>query len=393
MKRQIAWLVLFVSGGSVGLVEADSYFGLEHEAVGQAVLSPVPDGVHVSNLTGGALSGVKVHYPPLLSDHEVSTLGLEDSGSLPPGTELRWDLNGQINVATPEATFATLQLSAPQDGTPGYAMELIAPQAVSFTAEYFSNGQLLTVEDLVPTSNSLQWFGSASADQELAFSTHMCWTCLPPKQVLIDIGGSGVYTDRTMGGQPFPNIDHTVIAVNLNHDVRRLTSSTLHTDAVSSFTITDESWDELVVTGDFNGDSLMDIVDLNELVGQLVGPGYLRFDLTGDGQVDQADLDQWLAVAGAANLPSGAAYLPGDANLDGGVDGLDFLAWNDHKFTDAPAWSTGDFNADGTVDGQDFLLWNDHKFMQADGVAVPEPTKAMLAGLAVLGLGLRHRRA
>ena len=76
---------------------------------------------------------------------------------------------------------------------------------------------------------------------------------------------------------------------------------------------------------------------------------------------------------GARNLGSGNPYLPGDANLDGAVDGADFITWNSNKFESLPAWCDGDFNADGTVDGQDFITWNAHKFQSADMAAVPEP--------------------
>ena len=65
----------------------------------------------------------------------------------------------------------------------------------------------------------------------------------------------------------------------------------------------------------------------------------------------------------------------GDANLDGVVDGQDFIAWNIHKFTNEASWCHGDFNADGVIDGQDWIEWNNNKFMSSDSVtAVPEPT-------------------
>ena len=95
------------------------------------------------------------------------------------------------------------------------------------------------------------------------------------------------------------------------------------------------------------------------------------------------------------NLASGNTYLEGDATLDGVVDGFDFFAWNDHKFTSVAAWCSGDFNADGVVDGLDFFLWNDNKFMSSDGVAaVPEPgTFCALLAAAICAATVRRRRS
>ncbi len=121
------------------------------------------------------------------------------------------------------------------------------------------------------------------------------------------------------------------------------------------------------VDGDFTDDGVYDCADVDALVAEIAaGSNNSFFDLNGDQSVDAADLDAWLAEAGAANLPSGNAYLVGDANLDGSVDVSDFNAWNMHKFTAAPAWCSGDFNADGLVDVSDFNSWNMHKFTTAD---------------------------
>ena len=65
-------------------------------------------------------------------------------------------------------------------------------------------------------------------------------------------------------------------------------------------------------------------------------------------------------------MPVGNAYLLGDANLDGTVDGVDFLIWNQYKFTSTTAWTRGDFTVDATIDGGDFLVWNIAKFMTSD---------------------------
>ena len=128
--------------------------------------------------------------------------------------------------------------------------------------------------------------------------------------------------------------------------------------------------------GDFNADGNFDCQDINALTAAIAGGmNDPSFDLSGDGQLDLADRDAWLAAAGAANLNSGASYLLGDANLDGVVDVSDFNAWNGNKFQPLAAWCGGDFNVDGAVDVSDFNIWNGNKFSSADGVSqvVPEP--------------------
>ena len=144
--------------------------------------------------------------------------------------------------------------------------------------------------------------------------------------------------------------------------------------------------------GDFNDDGSYDCTDVDGLVAEIVaGTNDPSFDLNFDTVVNQADLDAWLAEAGDVGglTASGNPVLPGDATLDGTVDGADFLAWNNSKFTATAAWCSGDFNADGNVDGGDFLIWNNNKFMTADVAAVPEPTCSLLvliAGLVYFGV-------
>ena len=122
---------------------------------------------------------------------------------------------------------------------------------------------------------------------------------------------------------------------------------------------------------DFNDDGIFDLLDIDALVAAIASQtNNPAFDLTGDGIVDLADRDARLAAAGKANLGAGRAYLLGDANLDGRVDGSDFGIWNANKFTSVAAWSHGDFNANGVVDGSDFGIWNGNKFTSAAGLSL-----------------------
>ncbi len=143
-----------------------------------------------------------------------------------------------------------------------------------------------------------------------------------------------------------------------------------------------------MISGDFDGNGDYACNDVDMLVGEIVaGTNSASFDLTGDGNVNGADLTAWLAEAGAAELGSGNPYLLGDANLDGNVNGADFLVWNANKFTGNNGWCGGDFDADGNTNGADFLVWNANKFTSADGVsAVPEPGSPMLLLLAAFAI-------
>ncbi len=156
-----------------------------------------------------------------------------------------------------------------------------------------------------------------------------------------------------------------------------------------------EGWiARLNVVPDFNSDGLIDCMDVDSLVGEIVaGTDNQLFDLTGDGIVDTADLDEWRVPAGAVNLPSGNPYLPGDANLDGYVDVSDFNVRNSHRLSQTPAWCSGDFNADGFVDASDFNVWNSHRLTSSGGApaAVPEP-EALWLSFVALGWLIAHRR-
>lgn len=158
-------------------------------------------------------------------------------------------------------------------------------------------------------------------------------------------------------------------------------------------------WDvDISYTGDFNNDGSYTCFDINSLLLQIVIQADLTFDMNDDGLLNEADIDTWLAIAGARELASGNPFLRGDANLDGSVDASDFNIWNESKFTQSPNWCSGNFNADLAVDGSDFNLWNSNKFSNSDNhesslTAVPEPDSLLLviaAGLALLSATRRR---
>ena len=153
---------------------------------------------------------------------------------------------------------------------------------------------------------------------------------------------------------------------------------------------------------DFDGNTSCDIGDLNALLligplaaGVSVVPGENdAFDLTSDGTIDTADVNQWLADAASRN-GFAAPYLDGDSNLDGTVNAADLnnlaLNWND----DVLLWSAGDFTADGKVNAADLnalaLNWRQSiPAASAVGMAVPEPSTWFLT---FFGLALIWRRS
>jgi hypothetical protein len=117
----------------------------------------------------------------------------------------------------------------------------------------------------------------------------------------------------------------------------------------------------LAVAGDLTGDGSVNADDIDVLFGAVqAGSSVGFFDLDGTGAVDAADVDFLVRQQ--------LATVPGDANLDGAVDGTDFNIWHNNRWNRCGGWATGDFNGDGMTDGSDFNLWNEHRFAAADVV-------------------------
>ncbi len=151
---------------------------------------------------------------------------------------------------------------------------------------------------------------------------------------------------------------------------------------------------------DFDDDGNCNVGDLNLMLGEgpisagvAVTPGVNdEYDMNGDMLIDLDDRDEWLMQAALFN-GFNSAYKLGDANLDGVVDGQDFLMWNNSKFSSSLDWSDGNFNGDDTIDGTDFLAWNANKFTSSSLTqSVPEPgPMTMVVCLLLAGMKLRRK--
>ena len=115
-----------------------------------------------------------------------------------------------------------------------------------------------------------------------------------------------------------------------------------------------------------------------------------EMDLDQDGVLGPSDRYLWVQVV--------AGTVPGDTDINGTVDFIDFVQLVNHFHQDG-GWGQGDFSGDFVVDFVDFTALSNHFGFVSEGrgvavVAVPEPSTMDMFGLVGLGLlgRIRYRR-
>jgi len=149
--------------------------------------------------------------------------------------------------------------------------------------------------------------------------------------------------------------------------------------------------------GDFDANGVLDAADIDALTTAVRdGNNPAEFDLTGDGEVNEADRAEWVNVIKNTYF--------GDSNMDGEFGTPDFVAvFTAGEYEDTTpgnsTWATGDWNGDGDFGTPDFVAAfsaGGYEKGPRDGgpnvAAVPEPSAIVLlvAGLVMFG-GIRRR--
>jgi hypothetical protein len=127
--------------------------------------------------------------------------------------------------------------------------------------------------------------------------------------------------------------------------------------------------------------------------GDVLLPFGVRYSTNGDSALTLTEMTSGLGNNFSVSIPGRNMYLyhltaakGGDFDLDGDVDGADFVAWQSNfpKATGA-TWAQGDADRDGDVDGADFVIWQTNfPLSPAPSAApVPEPDAAWLAMIAL----------
>ncbi len=124
--------------------------------------------------------------------------------------------------------------------------------------------------------------------------------------------------------------------------------------ATSTKTVTVTVIGESDREGDLDGDSLLNLTDIQLMCSAILQPGSpARFDLDKNGQINSSDMDYLVRTL------IGTTY--GDANLDGVFNTTDLVfvfqaGHYDDGVEDNSTWATGDWNCDREFDSSDLVV-------------------------------------
>ncbi|MCA9168002.1 MAG: hypothetical protein KDB23_10055 [Planctomycetales bacterium] len=146
----------------------------------------------------------------------------------------------------------------------------------------------------------------------------------------------------------------------------------------------------IAVAGDYNGDGMLDIDDLELLTNAInTGSPDRQFDADQSGAIDRLDRLYWVRELKRTWI--------GDADLNGQFDTHDIVTvvrTGKYESIEAATWTQGDWNGDGTFGSGDFVAaFDDGGFelgTRGSVVAVPEPSAIVLSLTGCL-LGLCSR--
>lgn len=153
-----------------------------------------------------------------------------------------------------------------------------------------------------------------------------------------------------------------------------------HRELLASHTVPGQ----LLQLGDFNGDRLLDVADIDLLSAHLIDSGdNLKFDANLDGVVNLEDHAYWVQTLHRTSY--------GDANLNGefGTDDLIrvFQAGRYESGNVGTSWSEGDFNGDGVFDTGDLIFAFQDLFFETGLRPLTEPTISLAEGSDSAPLG------
>jgi len=170
-----------------------------------------------------------------------------------------------------------------------------------------------------------------------------------------------------------------------------LLDTELLANGASQFAL-DEYVEVLTRRGDLNADSFTNSADVTELYDGFglpdTDPDFWALDLNVDGVIDINDVTTMITEI--------ARSLPGDFDLDGDVDGFDFLILQQGLGVASGAlYIGGDADLNGMVDQNDLQIWGDNfgfvsspliASLAASAAAIPEPSTTGLAMAVLLSL-------